>query len=151
MIRRLLVLFAVLAGSIVLAIPVSAAGATTQTVNQHGPFAPFHVDSSCGAPAGTVSGSGNQIFHITVNGAGDTWITTTQEAWFTLTPDTGTVTYTGHFAFWFGAELNNQNLVQHDVTNVRATGSDGSTLTFNLVDHTSISANGQVNSFTACH
>jgi len=151
MIRRLVVLFAVLAATFVLAIPASAAGATTQTVNQHGAFTPFHVDAACGAPAGTISGTGNQVFHITVNSANDAWITTTQEAWFTLKPDTGNVTYTGHFAFWFGASFNNQNTVVHDITNVRATGSDGSTLTFNLVDHMSVSANGQVNAFTACH
>src|SRR5690348_13464178 len=103
MIRRLLVPVAVLAAMVVLATPASAT--TTQTQNIHGPFAPFHVDPTCGAPGGTVSGTGNSVFHITVNNAGDTWITNTQEAWFTLVPDTGTVTYSGHFAAWFGASL----------------------------------------------
>lgn len=149
MIRRLLVPVAVLAAMVVLATPTSAT--TTQTQNIHGPFAPFHVDPACGAPGGTISGTGNAVFHITVNNAGDTWITTTQEAWFTLVPDTGPVTYSGHFAAWFGASLNNQNMVVHDITNARATGSDGSTLTLNVVDHLSVSANGQVNMFMACH
>ena len=151
MIRRLLVLFAVLAATVVLAAPASAGGATTSTQNLHGPFPPFHVDSTCGAPAGTISGTGNAVFHITVNAAGDVWVTNTQEAWFKLTPDTGTVTYSGHFAVWFGVSLNMNNSVMHDAINVRATGSDGSTITINLVDHMSISASGQVNLFMACH
>ncbi len=151
MIRRLLVVFAVLAATVVLASPASAAGATSSTQNFHGAFPPFHADSTCGAPSGTINGTGNAVFHITVNAAGDIWITNTQEAWFTLTPDTGTVTYSGHFAAWFGASINQNNAVLHDVINVRATGSDGSTLTINLVDHMSISASGQVNLFMACH
>ncbi len=151
MIRRMLVIFAVLAATVVLATPVSAAGATSSTQNFHGAFPPFHVDSTCGAPAGTISGTGNAVFHITVNAAGDVWITNTQEAWFTLAPDTGTVTYSGHFAVWFGVSLNNNNSVSHDAINVRATGSDGSTITINLVDHLSVSASGQVNLFMACH
>ncbi len=151
MLRRLLVLFGALVASVAFATPVSANGAFTQTQNQHGPFLPMHVDSTCGAPSGTVSGSGNAVFHITVNGAGDVWITTTQEAWFTLVPDTGTVTYSGHFAAWFGLSDNNRNEVVHDILNVRATGSDGSSISFNLVDHLSVSAGGQVNLFMACH
>ncbi len=66
MIRRMLVIFAVLAATVVLATPVSAAGATSSTQNFHGAFPPFHVDSTCGAPAGTISGTGNAVFHITV-------------------------------------------------------------------------------------
>ena len=151
MIRRLLVVFAVLAATVVLASPASAAGAASSTQNFHGAFPPFHVDSTCGAPAGTITGTGNAVFHITVNAAGDVWITSTQEAWFTLTPDVGTVTYSGHFAAWFGTSINQNNSVLHDTINVRAIGSDGSTVTINLVDHMSTSASGQVNLFMACH
>jgi hypothetical protein len=151
MIRRLLVALAMLVAAVVFAIPASAAGATTSTQNFHGAFPAFHVDSSCGAPSGTIVGTGNAVMHITVNAAGDVWITSTQEEWFTLTPDTGTVVYTGHFATWFGLSLNKNNAVVHDVLNVHATGSDGSTITFNLVDHMSVSATGQVNMFMACH
>ena len=151
MIRRLLVVLAILAATVVFAAPASAAPATTSTQNMHGAFPPFHVDPTCGAPGGTISGTGNAVFHITVNAAGDVWITTTQEAWFTLTPDTGTVTYSGHLAAWFGVSLNKNNSVVHDVVNVRATGSDGSLVTINLVDHLSVSASGQVNLFMACH
>jgi hypothetical protein len=103
-----------------------------------------------GAPGGTLSSTGNSVFHITINAAGDEWVTTTQEAWFTLVPATGTVTYSGHFATWFGASLNRSNAVFHDIFNIQATGSDGSTLSLNIVDHLSMSADGQVNLFMDC-
>jgi len=151
MVKRLLAPLVAIAATVFLAAPASAAGATSSTQNMHGPFAPFHVDSMCGAPGGTISGTGNAVFHITVNAAGDVWITSTQEAFFTLTPDVGTVTFTGHFAVWFGLSANNQNSVLHDIVNVNATGSDGSTITLNVVDHLSISASGQVNLFMDCH
>jgi hypothetical protein len=151
MIRRLLVLFAVLAATAAFATPASADGAFTETQNFHGTFPPFQVGPLCGAPGGTVFATGNAVFHITVNGAGDTWITTTQEATFTLIPTTGTVTYSGHVAVWFGVSINNQNIVTDHVINVQATGSDGSTLTVNFVDHLSVSASGQVNMFMDCH
>ena len=152
MIKRLLVVFAVLAATISFSIPVSADGATSQTQNFHGTFPPMQVTPLCGgaAPGGTVYATGNAVFHITVNAAGDTWVTQTQEAWFTLVPDTGTVTYTGHFAIWFGVSLNRNNSVLHDVFNIHATGSDGSTISLNIVDHLSMSASGQINMFMAC-
>jgi hypothetical protein len=152
MTRRLIVLLAAAFASLVLAIPASAAGATTQTQNFHGAFPPMHVTPLCGnaAPGGVLSSTGNAVFHITINSAGDVWVTSTQEAWFTLVPDTGTVTYSGHFATWFGESLNRNNAVLHDVFNVQATGSDGSTLSINIVDHLSMSADGQVNLFMNC-
>jgi hypothetical protein len=43
-------------------------------------------------------------------------------------------------------------MVVHDITNVKATATDGSgtTIMLHVVDHFSISANGQVNMFMAC-
>jgi hypothetical protein len=152
MTRRLLVLLAAVFASLVLAIPASADGATSQTQNFHGAFPPMQVGPLCGggAPGGTLSSTGNAVFHITINSAGDVWVTSTQEAWFNLVPDTGTVTYSGHFAAWFGESLNRNNAVLHDIFNIQATGSDGSKLSLNIVDHLSMSANGQVNLFMDC-
>jgi hypothetical protein len=100
-----------------------------------GVFPPMQVTPLCGsaAPSGMLFSTGNAVFHITINAAGDEWVTTTQEAWFNLVPDTGTVTYTGHFATWFGLSLNRNNGVAHDIFNIHATGSDGSTITINIV------------------
>jgi kynureninase len=152
MTRRLVVLLSAVFASLVLATPASADGATSSTQNFHGAFPPMQVTPLCGsaAPGGTLVATGNAVFHITINAAGDEWVTTTQEAWFNLVPDTGTVTYTGHFATWFGLSLNQNNAVAHDVFNIQATGSDGSTITINIVDHLSTDANGQINMFSAC-
>ncbi len=152
MTRRLLVMLAAALASLVLATPASAAGATSSTQNFHGAFPPMQVTPLCGsaAPGGTLYSTGNAVFHITINAAGDEWVTTTQEAWFSLVPDTGTVTYTGHFATWFGFSLNRNNSVAHDVFNIQATGSDGSTVSINIVDHLSMSATGEITFFSAC-
>ncbi|SRR5712692_4982831 len=151
MIRRILVLFAVLAASVVLAAPASASDATTFTQNVHGTLPPMVVGPMCGAPGGTITGTGNFVMHVTVNGAGDVWVTATQEEWFTLVQSDSTLpTFSGHFAVWFGVSLNKNNVVTHDIFNILATGSDGSTLTLHLVDHFSVSASGQVNMFPAC-
>jgi len=158
MVRRLLLLlFVLVVSSLALAAPVSAggSGATSSTVNSHGVFVPFHVDSTCGTASGTISGTGNQVFHLTVSKDGNEfWLTTTQEAWFTITPDDPTQTaFSGHFAFWFGQSGNTNNFVSHQITNVKATATDGSgaTVSFNFVQHFSVSASGNINEFMACH
>jgi streptogramin lyase len=150
--RRLIVLLGAVIASLVFATPASASGATSSTQNFHGAFPPMQVTPLCGsaAPGGTLYATGNAVFHITVNAAGDVWVTNTQEAWFNLVPDTGTVTYTGHFAIWFGESLNKNNVVLHDTFNIHATGSDGSTISINIVDHMSMSASGQINVFMNC-
>lgn len=153
MIRRLVTLFSVLAGMVILATPASADGAVTTTTNMHGPFPPFHVNALCGVPSGTISGSGNSVFHVTINAAGDFWLTSTQEAWVTLTPDDPSMPrFAGHVAAWFGVSDNNRNSVFHDAINGALTATDGSgaAINFHVVDHISVSATGQVNLFMSC-
>lgn len=129
-------------------------GATTSTQNDHGLVTTFHVDSICGAPSGTLTATVNDVFHTTVNKAGDFWLTSTQEGWFTIVPDDPSLpNFAGHFAAWFGVSINVNNSVQHDITNVFATANDGSgtTVTIHAVDHLSVSASGQVTWFMSCH
>src|SRR5437879_10706897 len=91
MVRRLLLLlFVLVVSSLAVAAPVSAggSGATSSTVNSHGVFVPFHVDSTCGTASGTISGTGNQGFHLTVSTDGNEfWITTNQEEWIKITAE----------------------------------------------------------------
>ena len=155
--NKLLGLLASLAALVVLAVPASAdgQGAFTSTQNMHGPFPPFTVGAACGAPAGTISGSGNAVFHVTALQGGEFWVTTTQEADFLFVPAPPTTlpNFAGHFAVWFGVSVNQANSVTHDIVNVNATATDGSgaTLTVHAVDHLSVSASGQVNVFMDCH
>jgi hypothetical protein len=83
------------------------------------------------------------VFHETINQAGDGWLTSTQTGDFSFTPyKTTRPSYTGHFENWFGESFNKNNAVLHDTFNVHGTGSDGSTLSFHMIDHMSISASG---------
>lgn len=91
----------------------------------------------------------NEIFHVTVNGAGDVWLTQTQTGTISFVPfDTSQPSYFGHIEGWFGGSLNKNNLVIHDTANARLTASDGSSVTLHMIDHTSFSASGIVNSFS---
>jgi len=91
----------------------------------------------------------NSIFHVNVNGASDVWVTQTQTGSVTFVPtDTTQPSYSGHIAVWFGASLNKNNYVFHDTFNATLTGTDGSTITFHMVDHMSVSKTGMANAFS---
>ena len=126
----------------------------TDTQNLHNVTQTFSVGAQCAAPAGTVTATFNAVMHVTVNTAGDVWVTATQEGWFTFVPDDVTMpNFAGHFAVWFGLSDNNRNSVLHDTFNIRATATDGSgvTIAVHAMDHLSVSASGQVNLFMDCH
>jgi hypothetical protein len=124
----------------------------TFTQNVHGMVQIFPSSVPCiDAPAppgpftGTLTITFNAVFHVTVNQAGDVWLTGTTEGAFSFVPfDPARPSYTGHFASWFGASLNRNNAVFHDIFNVHGTGSDGSTLTFHVIDHVNIDSSGVV-------
>jgi hypothetical protein len=104
----------------------------------------------CSGVPGTLSEDfRNEIFHVTVNGAGDVWLTTTQTGSISFVPfDTSQPSYFGHTEFWFGGSLNKNNAVIHDASNARLTGTDGTTIAMHVVDHMSLSARGMVNTFS---
>jgi hypothetical protein len=83
------------------------------------------------------------VFHITVNTAGDSWATSTEQGNFALAGNNG-VAYTGHLESWFGASVNMNNFVFDSTFNVVARGSDGSTLGFHVLMHFSTNASGML-------
>ena len=87
------------------------------------------------------------VFHITINGAGDLWLTTTVQGTFTFTAAPSGTVYTGHFMQWFGTEANNMNFVTLGNLTYVGTSASGALLNLHLVFHLSISASGQVNFF----
>lgn len=148
MIRRLLVVFAVLAASVVGAVPVSA-GAGTQVLTVHFSSVepPFIVPIPCSSLAGfdlIHEDNGNGVMHFTANVNGF-WATGTYEGHLILThlatnadgspgaPDG--LTAQGHVADWFGISFNKTVAVQHDAVNAQVTTSDGQAITFHMVDH----------------
>ncbi len=87
------------------------------------------------------------VLHITINGAGDLWATSTVEGPFTFTASPSGTVFTGHFMQWFGVEANNMNFV--NLGNITFVGSSaaGDTISLHFVFHMSMSADGQVNVF----
>lgn len=120
----------------------------TFTQNVHGQVQTFPTSLPCidpmpPPPTGMLTITTNSVIHVTVNQAGDLWITGTQEGDVSFVPfPPRTVSYTGHFASWFGVSLNQNNSVVHDAFNVHLTGSDGSTLSAHFIRHMSMSASG---------
>jgi hypothetical protein len=148
--RRILRLVAlVLAAGGMLGFTAAAAsaggnGAQTYTQTDHN-VTDTHPDvNPCTGDTGMLTETYNDIFHITVNKTGS-WVTGTVEGKFTFVPDNpAAVTYTGHFATWFGDENNLQNDVEHSTANIHAAGSDGSRLSFHENVQVTLNANGVV-------
>jgi len=143
------VIAAVFAAALVAPAVANAAPATSQTqhfttVQQFGnPTGPTTNNSNCPPPVLNdyvyIDATGNGVQHQTVNGAGDSWFTTTFTGTGTVTfypeaslsIDTGgnvtgiiglpDMTVTGHLTEWFGFEANKQNQVAHGTVNFQGT------------------------------
>jgi hypothetical protein len=159
--RPLLALLGVVAGLLAISTPVSAGGNSstpcsmgpqattcTYTVNMHGLIQMFQTNVPCvdppnGPPTGVLTATYSEVFHETVNQAGDGWFTSTVTGGLSFIPyDSSHPSYTGHFESWMGASFNLNNVVLHDTNNTTLTGSDGSHLSIHMIDHMSISASG---------
>ena len=125
----------------------------TYTQNAHAVTQTFPANVPCidpvnGPPTGMLTFTFNGVFHETVNRAGDGWFTSTQTGTISFAPfDPARPSYSGRTETWFGESFNQNNLVLHDTFNGHAAGSDGSTLSFHIVDHYSISASGITHTF----
>ena len=86
----------------------------------------------------------NGVFHITVNGAGDEWVTSTIEGTFVFTAAPSGTVYTGHFVSWFGGEFNNQNTVLNFTASYVGMSAAGSTISLHFQGHMRISTDGQL-------
>jgi hypothetical protein len=72
-------------------------------------------------------------------------VTGTQTGTIVVTPlDPTLPTYTGRFTVWFGGNINSPNEGFWFTLRVKATGSDGSQLVFNLVEQFHVSATGEL-------
>lgn len=143
-------------------------GSFTQTFHLHGTDVqqigvlgitpPPDLPSNCpvSLPLAFIPTTGNAIQHLTVNGAGDGWFTTTFEGSTQLfegvvidnngdVAPVGDLLYTGHLTTWFGAEDNNQNGVVHATLSFHGTTADGSgSLTLHAAFDVTANANGTV-------
>lgn len=109
---------------------------------------PINCADGSTVPGGTLAATiETGVFHITINGAGDLWATTTFEGSFTFTAEPSGTIYTGHFMDWFGTEVNNQNSADLGNSTFVGMSANGSLLSLHLVFHMSVSADGQVTFF----
>jgi hypothetical protein len=174
MIRRVIVLFSVLAACLVVTSPVSVSASTGPTCVP-GPSAcsqTMHFSSvplfAAPLPCSPLAGwnvinedNGNGVFHITVNGAGDFWLTGTYTGDVRLQPaknvvldsqhnlvswevDSTRPTASGRVADWFGFSENKNNAVQHSAVNAQVTTSAGQSFNFHAVDHIQFDSAGNI-------
>jgi hypothetical protein len=121
----------------------------TQTISvQGGQPQSMSVVNPCNGDSGTVTmGITHQIFHINVNGAGDLWITGTQNGPVSFTPiDPTAASGKGAWASWFGGSSNNRNSVMTDTINLDLHLTSGQELTLHAVDHVTITGTGTITS-----
>jgi hypothetical protein len=161
--KSALVLIASLSMLIVAALqaPVSAGGSSstpcsmgpqpatcTYTFNAQDLTQTFYTNNPCvdppnGPPTGILTATYSEVFHETVNQAGDVWLTSTVTGDMSFIPyDPSRPSYAGHFVSWFGGSFNMNNSVLHDTSTTSLRGSDGSHISIHMADHTSISASG---------
>ena len=119
---------ALLTAALMVMSSAAAAATITQTMHFTQNPQPDIIPVSC-SPAGnaiSINSTGNGVLHLTVNNAGDFWVTGTFEGNGTVTTgnslDGVTFTpagpvYSGHSVEWFGVEENNKNLVNHATFN----------------------------------
>ncbi len=127
--------------------PVAAAGgAHTQsfTDNTHGLQTTTQMNPCTGNPDYLV-GDSNVVQHVTYFPSSDeTWGTFTEEDRISGVDTVTGVTYTGHSTFWGNYNVNRQNSNFTFTASIRATGSDGSTITYHEVGHMTMLPDGNV-------
>ena len=123
-------------------------GAGTETFTEHGhevPLFSFPIVNECTGVAGTLSAvAANTVFHITTQSDGDLWVTGTAEGTATFVPFEPGISYSGHFASWFGEAVNNKNNVGHSTNTFVLSGTDGSRAVVHMTSHFSTNAKGEL-------
>lgn len=159
MIRRTLI--AGLAAGLITVFTAGTAAAAppeTTTTNERGLVETF-VDvvptSNCveEGPLYTITTTTNQVEHTTTFDDGREHATFTQTGTFVAVPleDPSLPSYTGRLTIWGGFNANGTTLNGTFTFNLRATGSDGSTINTHQVDHFNQRPDGSVNEFFHCH
>lgn len=138
------------------ALPALAAGngAVSITETEHNVTDQFTDVVPCLKDAGLfdITLTYNGVEHVTI-GPNSAHFTFTQTGSFVAVSTTGDPTVTGHVAIWGGFNENSRNASGTFTFNLQGTTDDGTRVTFNGVEHFSVSASGIENSFSFenCH
>jgi hypothetical protein len=155
--RMLAVLIALAGFALIGLSSVSAAnGAITETDTEHNVTETFVDVVPCGADETAlydITITYNLVEHATF-GPKSLHFTFTQTGTFVAVPqDPSLPTYTGHFTEGGSFNLNAKNASGTFTFSLHGTADDGSTITFNAVEHFNVSATGIENEFgfERCH
>ena len=155
MLRRLA--FGLLAaGLLAVAAPALAQPPTTVTTHEKGLVETFvDVIPTCDEDGAlfTITTTSNFVLHETIFDDGRVHATFTQTGKFVAVPleDPSLPSFTGRFTQWGGFNQNGQTVNGTFTFSLHGTGSDGSTVSINLVDHFNERPDGTVNQFFRCH
>jgi hypothetical protein len=130
----------------------AGAGAITYTQTFKDTTERFPFGNPCTGAPGTATITFNAVMHVTVltsgPGAGDIHMIGSETGDGVLTPaDPALPTYSGHFTSRFDDNDTLHNGTDTAILTVHATGTDGSTLDFQMVQHVSVSATGITTTF----
>jgi hypothetical protein len=155
MLRRLA--FGLLAvGLLLFAAPAFAQPPTNTTTHEKGLVETFvDVIPTCEEDGSlyTITLTSNLVVHETIFDDGRVHATFTQTGTFTAVPleDPSLPSFTGKVTIWGGFNANGKTVNGTFTFNLRATGSDGSTVSINSVEHFNERPDGTVNEFFHCH
>ena len=127
------------------ALPVAANGngAQTETIHFSGTDSFVNEEAACGVPVGAViTQEFRAVVHITEGPNGQFHITGTFQGDITIAIPGGQ-TYEGHFADWFGENVNTKNVASTFTSNNVLRAPDGSKLNVHFLEHFSLSASGE--------
>ena len=142
---RMLVGGAILGLLVALLTPMAALAQADTTTTHFSDTASSPDVNPCTGVPGIITDTVKGVTHVTALPDGRFHETTTVTDSFTFVPnDPSQPTYTGKSTFWFGANLNSQNLTSTVTFNVTAKGSDGSRITLHGVAHVTLHADGTV-------
>jgi hypothetical protein len=140
---RMLAWGAVLGLLVALLTPMAALAQAETTTTHFSDTGSFPEVNPCSGATGTATVDFKGVRHITALDNGTFHETGTDTGTFTFVPDDPSQpTYTGHFASWFGQNVNSRNFTETSTFNVALKGSDGSRLTVHLVAHVTLHADG---------
>lgn len=112
-----------------------------------GPNSMPAIDPCTGGTGVITLNDAHDVFHVTINGAGDGWVTGTDSGTATFVGDDGGPTGSGTWTGWFGGEFNRNNTVMPSTFSVRLTLSDGTHVTVHDNSQFVLTPGGAVISF----
>ena len=147
------------AGLLLIAAPAAVGQPPTNTTTHEKGLVETFVDivpsETCSeeGPLYTITTTSNLVMHETIFDDGRVHATFTQTGTFSAVPleDPSLPRFTGKFTQWGGFNQNGTTVNGTFTFNLRGTGSDGSTVSINLVDHFNERPDGTVNEFFHCH